>query len=484
MGRRLHVAILALVLVLSLVLMQLAPPTLSRSYLTLCVAIAIGIFVVQCAAIAAGPKPTNWFTVEFVFILAFLMVHYTAIIYWLLGLTDLDNYFWRNGSIVCYATMMSVAGLAAFALGFNLPAAARVSTARRLTSDVNNMVSWRLVGKLMLAVSVVLGIVWVAVLGEQLTEGAYGTIRYGFTALALFLAIRWFINLGVALVIVAGAKLTGKLATGLVLKVIVVLFGLEVLILGYRMTFITLMLVGAAAYSECVKAISLKKIAVGVCAILLVVTVAGLGRTSVRRTFGSALTRALAQTTQLPLKEHLSLQAVKIGGSMHNVFEAVSVIPARYAYFRGRLKVAELMGIIPLGRRLLPPRQFTNSSYFLTWSIHGSYRSGTGSTVVADVYVDFGLPGVLVVLFLLGAGCKVVQRKARESSSLLWLVAYVCLLQTMVIMSRNTVLGVIRDVMWPLLAVYVLATFMQLQTREEVRTGAGGAGYVPSHPQQ
>ena len=49
-----------------------APKDLSQSYLTYSVLLAVLVFVLQCVAIALGPKPRNWLTFEFSFMSAFL----------------------------------------------------------------------------------------------------------------------------------------------------------------------------------------------------------------------------------------------------------------------------------------------------------------------------------------------------------------------------------------------------------------------------
>ena len=56
--------------------------------------------------------------------------------------------------------------------------------------------------------------------------------------------------------------------------------------------------------------------------------------------------------------------------------------------------------------------------------------------------------------------CKYVQQKARGSGSFVWGVANACMLATMVLITRNNVLNLIRGVLWPVLLVVFVGLIM------------------------
>lgn len=80
------------------------------------------------------------------------------------------------------------------------------------------------------------------------------------------------------------------------------------------------------------------------------------------------------------------------------------IVPTREPYRFGYYKVIGFGGIFPLIRGFLiqPGSGFTASAEELTFYINGPRSWSIGSNVLSDIYLDFGLPGVCIIMLLLG----------------------------------------------------------------------------------
>ena len=453
-GRGLILAILFIMFIISLILAYLAPASLSRPYLGTCVIMALVTVILQTIYRATGPRPVNWFCIDVLFMVSFFIIHFWYPMYWLMGQVPSEIKLWINESVVCYATMMSVSGLLAFMMGFNCLADSFPHVQWSSFIDIQALRKWKNAGRIIFLGGCAVVALYIGVLGRELFGGVYGGIVGGYLPRVLYLLLNILIYLGFIIMTIAAARLTGKWKIGTGPKLALMVFLVYVLVLGDRSNVASLVLLLGAAYSEFVKHISLKKFAIGFAAAMFLLGVARIARYSPERTISSFVKTALEYREDIALDESF----LNFSGSVRTVYAAVNAVPSEFNYFYGRLKIAELMGVIPFSRRLLPLMrvQFSNSALFLTWIIHRSFASGAGATIIADLYVDFGYPGVVVFMFLIGWLCKYVQQKARQRGTMVWGVAHATMISTVALMPRYNILSLIRGVLWPVLMILVL----------------------------
>jgi len=142
---------------------------------------------------------------------------------------------------------------------------------------------------------------------------------------------------------------------------------------------------------------------------------------------------------------------------------------------------------VPFANRFLPELggpQYAGTTSFVTYLIHGRLGpeiAGAGASIVADYYLNFGVPGVLLGMVALGLLAKYVQQRARSGRSIVWGVAHVVLVPGMCIMARNSVTQLIRFVFWPALFVLVVGWLLGLPRSSRAAGMASSLG-VPAAP--
>lgn len=93
-----------------------------------------------------------------------------------------------------------------------------------------------------------------------------------------------------------------------------------------------------------------------------------------------------------------------LGNTTITLRATFDVVPNHETYKFGYFKLVGFGGIFPLIRGFLiqPGSGFTTSSEELTYYINGPRGWGIGSNILSDIYLDFGLPGVCVIMTGLG----------------------------------------------------------------------------------
>ena len=93
----------------------------------------------------------------------------------------------------------------------------------------------------------------------------------------------------------------------------------------------------------------------------------------------------------------------------------------------------------------------------LTWSI--------GSSIIADCYLDFGIPGIIILMYLLGRIGAYIQTKAQENqTSVKWGVIYLLTLSTYAEVSRYSFDFIVRSIVW---TIVIFALFEYFSTASQ-----------------
>ncbi|HUU95448.1 MAG TPA: O-antigen polymerase [Phycisphaerae bacterium] len=455
-GRKILTAFLLCVCLAAVLAAAVAPEQLSRAFVGSCAFAALGVFGLQMAYQASGPRQTNWISVDILFMLGFLIVHFTYPLFWVTGLVPSDNEIWFSQRVVCFSSALCLAGLAAFALGFNIPADRYSRVQGAALWDVPVLQKWRAIGTVVFIFGGIATTVWLLLARERLAAGGYVHItEFPYSVRITFLLSEVLLRLGLLLATVAAAQLTGRWRIGVLLKVGLVLFVGWLLILGDRSAAAAMGVLALAAYSEYVRRISLKVFVVVTIGGLLLLAVVRLARHTAEHTVTEFVRTAKAESHELTWQQPI----MNFGASVKTVFAATHTIPDQENYYYGKLQVSSVAGIIPFSRRFLPPEKgFSSSARVLTDVINEAGQEwGRGTTIVADLYCDFGFPGVVSVLFFVGLLCKHIQQRARASNSITWAVAHAALIATMALMPRYALATLVRGVLWPALAVLLVS---------------------------
>lgn len=98
----------------------------------------------------------------------------------------------------------------------------------------------------------------------------------------------------------------------------------------------------------------------------------------------------------------------ELGSSVRTLHYAMNYVPSTHPYLYGSIQFRQILSIIPFSSQVTKHFLDNNfiyksSAFFITWLSQGaSYTYGEGTSVVADLYLSFGEPGVILGLFMFG----------------------------------------------------------------------------------
>lgn len=98
----------------------------------------------------------------------------------------------------------------------------------------------------------------------------------------------------------------------------------------------------------------------------------------------------------------------ELAGSYNTFTYSVDRVPSRHPFFYGILQLRSIGYSVPFLYRFIPfvysDKNYENNSVsYCTYLIQGLNRTyGNGTSILADIYLDFGLIGIIVIMFIIG----------------------------------------------------------------------------------
>ena len=153
----------------------------------------------------------------------------------------------------------------------------------------------------------------------------------------------------------------------------------------------------------------------------------------------------------------------ELSNSIMTLHAAVSLVPDVYPYNYGLTLLPKPFLIIPgmasVMQYLLGLNSVTaNSSGVITaWVLGDNPSFGMGSCSIADIYICFGLLGVIICFFIWGYFIRYLENGlyvSKGKSPYFIIIAFVVYSQTLYV-SRESLLTVLQGIAYPLLFCYV-----------------------------
>ncbi len=462
------VTVSAILFLISVYLMMSAQSGYDQSYLNVCISVATFSLLHQSYASFFLRKEKNWIQIDVLFLFMYYAIHFWV---WFSAAVDstIIGGFPKPGyeNYVNISIAVSLLGQTAFILGYNIYA----DKYAHKGGELPDRKQWVKVGNLVFYAGVALTVAYALFFGKEAFEGSYvGSSIGNLGVRAAYLLQQLFVKLGIVIILLAHADKKKfipdcKIQLGVFVGVL-----LMYLVLGDRSEFVYTAAVGVFAYSISYRRIALPVLLAGLLAFAFLSSAVRIARTADERSLTALYEAAISD------REDVSVSAGvdNISGSGFTLLAATTAIPDKFDYYMGRLKYKELLGVIPFGRFFFYTRDkslpYDNSSTFLTWYILGPNSSwGVGSTITADVYVDFGPPGVAIAMFILGGIASFFKKKASRSSSFIVVVVFCYFAGLLTLLPRYSYLVIIRGLIWPLVLLWILKrVFIKTRKRRSV----------------
>lgn len=459
----------ALIFFISIFSLAAAPPDIDNDYLNFTMVLAVSLLALQGFHRATNPNKATWLSIEILSMLAFIVVHFAFIFYWVMDWfpAELEPKMFeahRAGNTrdqVCRASMFSVAVLAIFAIGYNLLPDRFSQVSKQIKFDRENLVRWRTAGLVAMLFAVASGLLIVAMLGRGAFTGMYKGTDTGSRGLNyLMLLSTTTMMSGMAMFTLASFQLRKSIVgLGILGPLLIIGYTLAFLVHGDRdVTFLTVFVL-AVAYTERIRRIPFVVLPAILIVGIIAYAFAGAARISSERTIQSYFGRMYQVREKLPLDSGLLELAMQV----RQLYVAMSYFPDKRDFGHGRFMLPPMISSIPMANRLLLTHLWLkssgtheqNSSHFLTWvKIYRAGNYGAGTTSVADSYIDFGYSGAIIMHLFMGILAKFVEQKSRSSGSIVFGAALCFLVPGLSVAARSVVVGpLIRGVMWPILII-------------------------------
>lgn len=401
----------------------------------------------------------TYFKIELFFLVFYYLLFYLPYQSYVLGYTDISQNLFVSNTFVEYTNISIVAstiGLVSFILGFRTNIKLKKSIEKiTITSRINSDRTLVILFILLL----VLGGIFIQTGLTQLLVKAYAASDTGDkTTNGVYFLMSHFVSVSMSFVVIY--YVTYKKIN--ILMIINILIGvgwcLILLITGDRNTFFIIGVASMAGIYTFLKPISKKMILLYMTGALVLYQVVEVSRKSDNKGLG-----AIADAASSGSASEKSLDESSFTITTVTSRAAFALVPERYDFFYGKFKLIGFAGIIPYSRTLIvdpKDRILTSSDLFVLGILGRDATWGVGSNVISDIYVDFGIIGVVVLMYILGWFGKFMETKVKcNPNSIVISVLYLVILALYAEMPRYTYDFPVRNIAWTLYLFFFVRIF-------------------------
>jgi oligosaccharide repeat unit polymerase len=403
-------------------------------------------------------KDKNWFRLDVLFLLGFGIVHFQWVV--MISISDIiPEYLSRkflDANYINYGTWISTVGILSWFIGYSW-----------LQPKRKNIVEYRFHYKKLFWFTAMLFILFVLTAGSKfLSGGAYkgeGGNSAGEGISTYFQLLMGISILVLTVIVILNKK--NKLKSSAILW----LFKLDkkyiILSVSYVLLFLSVGDRGApmqivfaflVLFGSLVRPIVFKEFIVIIIAGAIVLTLVGLGRSV--ETDENIL---IAGTNEAEFSSNYDA-TMELANSARILYIALDNVPEHHSYFWGKLWLVRVLALVPLAQKIYlkisdDKLYKMSSSLYITYLRYGlNPFSGEGTALIADIYLNFGLIGVMFFMLLLGLFFKKVQNELGLQRSFYWLITAAALASVAFYIGRGSLFEGTRPMIWGLVLAILL----------------------------
>jgi oligosaccharide repeat unit polymerase len=401
----------------------------------------------------------NWFRLDLIFILGFAIVHFQWPLMY--SYSDINpsefsfNSFWANSTYLNYmnfGTWLSTVGILFWYLGFSLFKEVDIQKISLPIFDY----------KILYYLTFVFFILFILTAGQDYLTGAVYK-GHSNTAKGSGLSIYFNLIFSLSIIVITAiailnsreSKLSGFIKGILkidkkyliILSCVVLFF----LIVGDRGGALQPAFAFLILYGTFIKPIDGKKFFLLIICGGIIMTLVGIGRAD--SSGNNALSTGLNNAT-ISVGYDIT---VELANSARTLYKSISYVPNHDDYFLGKLWVSHLLANIPLAQSFylnLSDDKFyeLDSAEYITYITRGKFSSwGEGSSLIADIYLNFGPVGVPIFMFLLGVFFKKIINEFSKQQNLYWIIAGAILASYAFYLGRGGLFYPLRPIIWSII---------------------------------
>lgn len=154
-----------------------------------------------------------------------------------------------------------------------------------------------------------------------------------------------------------------------------------------------------------------------------------------------------------------------LGASARTLYMSLDYVPQHHDYFLGGLWAAPILAVVPklqgvYGEITGVPNFMMSSPDFITYMRFGrNPPSGEGTTIVADIYLNFGVIGTFIVMYVLGVVFRRVDSSILNPSTYYAGLASLVFAAYALYLSRAPVFMALYQVIWAIFFVKLVSAW-------------------------
>ena len=152
----------------------------------------------------------------------------------------------------------------------------------------------------------------------------------------------------------------------------------------------------------------------------------------------------------------------ELANSIRILYKALDVVPDSHPYLFGVTILFDIIAVVPFGPSFFVeatglPLMYQSTPNFFTILGQGDFFVyGEGSEIIADLYVNFGFYGVLIVMFFFGYFMSFLSVKAMINKKEIAVIVFLILSASAIYINRANFLMPLRDVSYALILNFIL----------------------------
>ena len=402
----------------------------------------------------------NWMRFDVLFIIGYSIVHIQIPFLASIGIEPIRPYhIWINKDVVNYATWMSVVSINLWMLGYSI-------YLKNLRKNNNIERKKYPQGSLLADTFLILAFLgFLITAGSVIFSGVYNVGSWGTQAVYFLLVLSTLINLRIIFFFSESKPNTSfkeiikHALKNKIFMIVLVVYLLMFFLVGDRGEVLKTLLMIAFGYSFFIKRISFKFIFISIIFGSFLFTVMGLGRTNdlTSTNDGNLLERGYLALNDKSDKPNFTNE---LASSVRIQYRALDTVPLREPYLDGKTYFVGLFGVVPFASGFIVDtfdidKQYLSSSNYFTYLGQGLYPTyGEGSEILGDIYINFGIYGVFIVMFLFGLMSSKFYSKAKEYN-MIYILLYSILLIAAIRLSRASLFELYKSFFYIILFYYI-----------------------------
>jgi oligosaccharide repeat unit polymerase len=372
-----------------------------------------GIYIIFCLFICVGHLiykrvnvRINIFSPDILYIGFFMIFHFGYLVLWVFKVVPSSDFIFNYVNLFPKTMLIATIGLISFILGYEFIRVKSIGYHCQMQAGTG----WSTIGMVIMITGLGIHIVYI------MAAGFDNFIRHGYEVFMnmdryVTYARLWqfqpqIFALGFTIYIVSKAINYRKLSSA---KMGIVLFLIQAFLLateGARSSLITLGIILVLARHYCIKRFNLLQVGVLAVSLLFVFWAIGLVRNIA--SFDIARTLQEVKYARESGEANWYNPFVEMGGSIRTVNLTVSLVPESQPYWFGRSYLQATVKIIPYLQGLTKNYLGLTPAQWLTFTLFGYDAAGTGFSIAGEGYLNFGIPGVFLQMFMIGMLLKYI----------------------------------------------------------------------------